>query len=419
MLLGSEPEVCCPFFLILGKKLGEGLHFDTESHVVNADAAKLVEQADLAAARGTFSTARELLVRAVVFDPSTVDLWLKLATACRAECDFEAALSAVNHGLTIEPLHFLALLLRASLLEAAQAPDADEAYGRAWMQRPPQPLNGQLAAVTDHAEQRFRSFRERTLQTLVNASQGLRATLNSNEVARCDRFCSNAARVTKVYHSEPTDYHYPGLSEREFHEPSSFPWLEQLETMTDAIAREFLAVAEAENAELVPYIQYEVTAPVRQWESLNGSRKWTAIHLIRNGHVIAANARHCPVTMAFVAGLPQPVIKNASPNVMFSLLAADTVIPPHTGVTNTRLVCHLPLIVPPGCRFRVGSEWREWHKGSAWVFDDTIEHEAINASDRLRVVLIFDVWHPDLSRAEKRVVSSVIGASEKVNVSDL
>jgi hypothetical protein len=386
---------------------------------VNADAAELVGQADLAVARGYFLIARKLLVRAVEIDPSAVDLWLKLAAACRAERDFDAALSAVNNGLAIEPLHFIALLMRASLLEAAEAPDADEAYGRAWMQRPPDPLNGQLASLTDHAEQRYRCFRERTLQTLIDASQGLRSTLSDNEADRCDRFCTNAARVTQVYHSEPTDYHYPGLSEREFHERSSFRWLEKLESMASTIAQEFLVAAEAENAELVPYIQYEATAPVRQWGSLNRSRKWTAIHLIRNGHVIAANARHCPITMAFVAELPQPVIKNASPNVMFSLLAADTVIPPHTGVTNTRLVCHLPLIVPPGCRFRVGSEWREWQKGIAWVFDDTIEHEAINASDRLRVVLIFDVWHPDLSSAEKGVVASVIGASEKVDVRDL
>lgn len=47
---------------------------------------------------------------------------------------------------------------------------------------------------------------------------------------------------------------------------------------------------------------------------------------------------------------------------------------------NTRLICHVPLIVPPGCHFRVGNDVRQWEKGKAWVFDDTIEHEAKNNS---------------------------------------
>ena len=67
---------------------------------------------------------------------------------------------------------------------------------------------------------------------------------------------------------------------------------------------------------------------------------------------------------------------------------------------NTRLICHLPLIVPPGCGFRVGNETREWEEGKLLIFDDTIEHEAWNESDQDRVVLIFDIWRPELSEAD-------------------
>jgi aspartyl/asparaginyl beta-hydroxylase (cupin superfamily) len=73
-------------------------------------------------------------------------------------------------------------------------------------------------------------------------------------------------------------------------------------------------------------------------------------------------------------------------------------------VTNTRVTVHLPLIVPPGCRFRVGGETREWEVGKAWVFDDTIEHEAFNDSDEPRVILIFDVWNPQLTQLERDLV---------------
>ena len=95
---------------------------------------------------------------------------------------------------------------------------------------------------------------------------------------------------------------------------------------------------------------------------------------------------------------------------MFSLLKPKTRIPPHTGVTNACLVTHLPLIVPEGCGFRVGNDTRQWVPGRAWVFDDTIEHEAWNDSDRLRVVLIFDVWHPHLSPPERALITALVTA---------
>jgi aspartyl/asparaginyl beta-hydroxylase (cupin superfamily) len=162
---------------------------------------------------------------------------------------------------------------------------------------------------------------------------------------------------------------------------------------------------------MVPYIRYPERVPLRQWRELNNNRDWTAIHLLQNGEQVEANARHCPRTMAAIAKLPQPQVPGASPNAMFSLLAPRTRIPPHTGVANTRLVCHLPLIVPPSCGFRCGETIVEWKLGEAFVFDDTIEHEAWNDSDELRVVLIVDLWPPALTAAERAAVAAVIGAS--------
>ena len=71
---------------------------------------------------------------------------------------------------------------------------------------------------------------------------------------------------------------------------------------------------------------------------------------------------------------------------------------------------HVPLIVPPGCGFRVGAERREWHPGNAFVFDDTFEHEAWNDSDVPRAVLIFDIWSPSMSIAERELVSEASAA---------
>jgi len=103
--------------------------------------------------------------------------------------------------------------------------------------------------------------------------------------------------------------------------------------------------------------------------------------------------------------VPLPDQPGRTPAAMFSVLKPRTRIPPHTGVTNVRLVTHLPLVVPPGCGFRVGNETREWVEGKAWVFDDTIEHEAWNDSDKLRAVFIFDIWHPHLTAAERALIT--------------
>lgn len=72
-----------------------------------------------------------------------------------------------------------------------------------------------------------------------------------------------------------------------------------------------------------------------------------------------------------------------------------------------RLTVHLPLIIPPGCTFRVGDQKRPWALGKAIVFDDSIEHEVWNESDVPRAVLIFDIWSPFLTPAERDLVSVV------------
>ena len=95
------------------------------------------------------------------------------------------------------------------------------------------------------------------------------------------------------------------------------------------------------------------------------------------------------------------------PTAFFSVLRPRTHLPAHNGVTNSRAIIHLPLIVPEGCRFRVGGETREWRVGEAWAFDDTIEHEAWNDSDEPRVILILDAWNPLLTEAEKAVARAI------------
>ena len=106
--------------------------------------------------------------------------------------------------------------------------------------------------------------------------------------------------------------------------------------------------------------------------------------------------------------IPGAKMARRAPTAFFSILKPKTHIPPHTGVTNTRAIIHLPLIIPEGCGFRVGGETREWKMGEAFAFDDTIEHEAWNNSDELRAVLIFDVWNPHLTPVEQTMLQRFV-----------
>ncbi|WP_246448850.1 aspartyl/asparaginyl beta-hydroxylase domain-containing protein [Sphingomonas sabuli] len=313
--------------------------------------------------------------------------------------------------MAIAPLDFTALMLRATLLDRADPATADEAWEQALAQRPPGDLPPQLEAVLRQGEARVRDRQAQQDERLRAAAADAEMRATPDEKARIDRFRTNALRQTRPYHSEPTHFHFPGLREFEFHPRSAFPWLSELEAATGDIAAELKALLAAERADLVPYVQYDAHAPLNQWRDLNHNTDWSAIHLLQNGGAIEAHAEACPVTIATLARCGQAQIPGRSPNAMFSLLAPRTTIPAHVGVNNARLVCHLPLIVPEGCWFRVGADKRFWKEGEAMVFDDTIEHEASNPSDELRVVLIFDVWHPDLSPVERDAVAAMLAIS--------
>jgi aspartyl/asparaginyl beta-hydroxylase (cupin superfamily) len=211
----------------------------------------------------------------------------------------------------------------------------------------------------------------------------------------------------RVYAPQPTFMLFPRLPAIEFLERERFEWLEALEAASGEIRAEALAALEAAREDFVPYISKPPGSPVDQWQELNNSRRWSTYFLWKNGRRLEEHLARCPKTAAALERLPLCEIPGHAPTAFFSVLAPKTRIPGHTGVTNTRFIAHLALVVPPRCGFRVGAETREWREGRAWVFDDTFEHEAWNESAEPRIVLIFDVWNCFLTPAERDLVSVV------------
>ena len=215
-----------------------------------------------------------------------------------------------------------------------------------------------------------------------------------------------------IYSNHCEGLHYPFLPADEFFDAEHFPWLGELEAATPTIVAELEAILADPKAALTPYISLPSGVPENKWSPLDKSLDWGAFHLWKEGERFAEACARAPRTAALVESLPICHIEGKAPNVFFSILKAGSHIPAHTGVTNVRSVIHLPLIVPEGCEFRVGGETRSWVEGRAFAFDDTIEHEAWNRSERDRVVLIMDIWNPYLSDHERAMVCRLYGAAD-------
>jgi aspartate beta-hydroxylase len=201
--------------------------------------------------------------------------------------------------------------------------------------------------------------------------------------------------------------HFPGLPAITFFDRADFPWIPELEAATDDIRGELESLLASSLQDFNPYVSYGPEIPLNQWQELNNSRRWSALFLYQDGKRIEQNMARCPRTVAALSRAPLVDIPNRAPTAFFSRLEPKTRIPPHTGASNTRLTVHLPLIIQPDCGFRVGADLRIWELGQALIFDDTIEHEAWNDSASPRVVMIFDIWNPLLTPAERDLMTVV------------
>jgi aspartate beta-hydroxylase len=366
--------------------------------------------------------ARAILDQALTHHEGDVALWLNLAGACRALGDAAAAFQAVEGALQVEPRSFLALLMKASLLERqGSLRQAGLAYGIALTQAPdPEALDPATRRALERARAVHADYTEGLRRQLLDAVSDAKALGRAADTQRIGTFIDHLIGARRIFHQRPTSFFYPGLPSIEFYPRGDFPWLTNVETATDAIRRELLAVMADDSLadRFGPYVDYPPGLPLDQWAELNRSPRWSAFYLFRDGEAVSGNADRCPATMAALGLAPQPHVIRRSPAAMFSVLQPRTRIPPHTGVSNTRLVVHLPLVLPPDCRFRVGNETRAWREGEAWVFDDTIEHEAWNDSDRPRTILIFDIWSPFLSEAERELIARVTAAADAFNGAD-
>lgn len=367
--------------------------------------------------RGELGVARRWLDACVSHAPKDMLAWLTLASVVREQADLQEEGQCLTKALAVDPYHLPAMLLMADWHErAGQKPASVALYRNALKVAPhrsqwPESLRPQLSRaaviVQRHSDALINYLDEHlTLQM---------ATLPPPQQSRWREAVSIFSGHSKPYVAQCNQLTVPRLPAIPFFEREQFPWLAQLEAKTDVIREELVAVLATAQNDFSPYIAYQPGQPVNQWADLNHSQRWSAFHLWRGGEEVQENTARCPQTADLLRQGQLAEIAGLCPNVLFSALAPHTHIPPHHGETNARLVAHLPLVVPPKCYLRVGYEQREWRVGETLIFDDCLEHEARNDSDELRVVLIFDLWNPLLSNAERQMVQAMTAAMRTFN----
>lgn len=361
---------------------------------------------------GDAATAVTLLRRAVAADPASPLLWYNLSTALNVAGDQAAEGKALDEALDRDPYLTHALLAKGRLHERqGETGTALEFYRRLVAAVDPAGQYGPgFTAGLTHARTALATATAELAATLDSALAPLLAESDPDAGERFRHFVDTALGRRRIYVHQPLVLHYPYLPAEQFFQRRHFPWLERLEAATPAIRAELQALLAAGGEGFAPYVAYPPGAPVNQWANLNHNDAWAAQFLIQHGVPQEGVRARCPQTAAVLDSLPLLDLPGRGPVAFFSLLKPATHIPPHTGATNIRTIVHLPLIVPPGCTFRVGNETRPWIEGEAFAFDDTIEHEAMNPSDELRAVLIIDTWNPHLGNTERELLRRYVKA---------
>jgi aspartyl/asparaginyl beta-hydroxylase (cupin superfamily) len=360
-------------------------------------------------ARGAADQAQLLFSRATIANPNQPAIWANLASSLKALGRRIEEFDAIEKALALEPRHLSALLQKGGYLEQSGDPrNAAQAYQAALDSLPiGAAVPPYLTEAFDVARRRVDADRAALSEALEQPLAEIRARHGGERQARVEACLDTLMGRRRAYHSQPTWMYFPGLPAIEFFDRSLFPWLEALEAASGTMRTELMRVLVADRDGLQPYIDFPDGLPIDQFKELNRSRKWSAYFLWNQSVPNAAHIARCPVTAGTQEEVvPRCRVERRAPTAFFSILDPNTRIPAHTGITNTRCTVHLPLIVPPDCGFRVGATTREWIAGQAWVFDDTIEHEAWNLSDTPRAVLIFDIWNPLLTAAERDMIQT-------------
>jgi aspartate beta-hydroxylase len=185
----------------------------------------------------------------------------------------------------------------------------------------------------------------------------------------------------------PVSRFVKGLNSQPWYNTNKYPFIAKLEAGYKDIKKELLY-----------NLKHRLGLFTEETENLHIGGEWTELRLKSSGYGFTEHTKFFGETMKHIRGCGQDFV-----SIKFSAIRPGTHIRTHTGPSNERLRLHLTLVHDGGAKIRVGSDWHTWVEGKMIMFDDSWEHEVIHTGLTIRVVLIMDIWHPDLPE-DKRVV---------------
>jgi hypothetical protein len=192
--------------------------------------------------------------------------------------------------------------------------------------------------------------------------------------------------------TDPVISTYPDIDNSPWFDPGRFPICAALEESFAEVKREVLALPRGnfyQDSEQIP-----------------GAGEWNICPLMVMARKNSTIAALLPTTMGIAES--HGAIQTLTGGMFVSILKPGTIIAGHRGPTNTRIRCHLGIQIPSGdCGIEVAGERRSWQEGACLTLNDHLEHSAWNRTDAERIILVVDVWHPDLTEVEKTLLSGL------------
>lgn len=185
----------------------------------------------------------------------------------------------------------------------------------------------------------------------------------------------------------PVSRYVPGLTAKPWHDKRDYPFIARLEAGYTDI-----------RDELQYNLEHRRHLFTEEQENLHVGGDWTELRIRSSGYGFTKHTQFFPKTMKHIRECGQEFT-----SIKFSAIQPGTHIRTHTGPSNERLRVHLTLLHSGGAKIRVATEWHTWTQGQAIIFDDSWEHEVIHTGSDMRVVLIMDIWHPELPESQRIV----------------
>ena len=384
----------------------------------------------LAMSRQQLPTARELLERARIAAPDDGPTRKNLGVVLLQAGDPEAAEYLLVDALRDDPDYFVARLYLGLVLERlGRRRDACVHYFKAigtaqaqgiWTSPVTTPSG--LRNSVEHAIRFTRAARRQLLDAVL---EPLHARFGRDAMTRVNHclaaYLGEISSPPPDARQKPGFLYFPDLPSEPILPRSAFAWYEALEARTPELREELLGLLDA-RPQLEPFLGQP--PPGMKSSYLGGGNdtttpQWDGFFFYRHGRRYEENCRLAAKTTAALESTSIVHIRDHAPEALFSVLGPGSHILPHHGVTNTRVVTHLPLIVPAQCTLRVADQQHDWQEGRCVTFDDTFEHEAWNRSERTRVILLFDVWNPYLTEAERIAITELVPAIGDLSADEL